>query len=355
MIGLVESSIKLDNKMELLNVVDNSMTNAKLIAVLAHGASALNSAIPLTRMISTPLMLSMVDMLNSTLGMAQDTEFVILPTLTMYMRPLDVVEYPVLGPTTLALLSAFPSLKIQQYTNRLPVHGYVTIDYWMPIIAGNNYRRQLVMSVGQRELSFNAIFSNFTSSEVLWVDRVQIQNGDGIWNDVAVLNKSEKADPLMMENDSMNATAIETYQIGKSVHYMIQFFKCMEGFEEPYDLFNHNCQTMSREIVNFCVNNSLPHWWDNLCSVEMLEAEFSKLYDLPVALGLGVMPGVLSVPTNYLTLTGPNPNALDVLRTDFITNVGNWLNDLLSAEHLGSVERKRGGKWGKKRLGGRNI
>lgn len=310
--------------------------NALLLSKYLSDSSEIRN-LGATGIIMTPVVKTYIEIINTLFYFSLSSNNIIhqMPSLNYYLRPINNFAGDFVSPATKFLLESTKSYDLAQFTNRIPVHGYVTVDYPITLIGdpanppNGAFRRQFVMSVGAQEITLSALLKSNTNAYVEYVDRIQRYDIiSGVWNTVETIFQTPGVDPADFEEHIQYCSLVEHYTVKYSYNFIRNFFDCMHAHEEPYDLLNHNCQTMSREIINFAVTGSLPHFWNPECSRIAALAEFTNLYELPVSSVAYPMPKITITPTNYIVNTGGNPNALDVWRARENMNKQSWINAL---------------------------
>jgi hypothetical protein len=325
-IGLFYNSYKLASKRKAFEYIMSGTSNAKLIAFMIQDSYSIKPEVINTNMLSTNIILNSMEIANilSAATFEDDDAVKKLPMLGYWLRPMNSNEaVTAIGEAAINVINRHPGVKLAQFSNRIPVHGYITINYEIDSVT----RRQFVMSVGLEEISVKAVFLNGTKSFAEYIDRIQTYNAStDKWQTVRNNYATPGANTSNFEEDISHCTLIETYPVRYSYNYIREFFDCLHKHETPYDLFFHNCQTMSREVINFVVAGSTPHWWDPSCSVKTLLAEFSDLHRLQAPY---VMPKTLSISGNHLPNIGTAPaNQLTAYRDAHATNLAQWIAKL---------------------------
>jgi hypothetical protein len=305
--------------------------NAKLLSKYLGDSSELRD-LDSTDIVLTPITTCYLEIMNTLRfhSLNNNNDIIMMPYLNYYLRPIFNGEF--LSPATKLLLDKFAGTDVFSFTHRIPVHGYVVVIYPMTIESNPEIptdgalRRQFVMSVGAEDISITALLRKNSKSFVEYIDRVQRYSVlKREWQDVATIYNTRGARPSDFENDIRHCSLVEHYTVKYSYNFIRDFFQCMYEHEEPYDLLNHNCQTMSREVINFVVTGSLPHFWNPECSRKAALAEFTNKYQLPANVPGSPMRNMFKTDTNYLTNTGGNPNALDTFRNREATNKASWI------------------------------
>ena len=327
-LGLITTTVKVFTKSDALMRIRGITDNAKILAIMVEDAGRFKPAIVNTELLSTNVMLMAMESFNTVKAISMGEVVYPLPTLCYYLRPLTVTGGSLIGKPLLTLIDKFGFEKATRWTNRIPVHAYIAINY--PI--SSSIRRQFVVSVtttGRNDdvsrIELESLLGTNLHNLVQYVDRIQVKGGD-IWQTVQTLFATPETDIEYFEADVSASTLVETYTIKYNYNFMRSFFNCMVANESRYDLLAHNCQTTSREVINFCVTGCLPHWWRPDCSASCVEAVISDKFKLQQG-DIGYpMVDILVHPVNVLTETGLNPNMLDFYRTQFINLLPSWLD-----------------------------
>jgi len=312
-----------------MDIVRAATSNIYVVATMAADASGELPIIPTTNMFSTPIMFNIMEAMNAVYDVCNNDAPIDLPLLTYYLRPiLDFEATNLIGKAATDILNEFKEYNLQQITNKIPVHGYVVVEY--PL--GTGLRRQVVLNVGPsisetvKAVTNDAsrLFSLFNSSFVEYADRVQSSEDGENWVTEVTIYQTKGFDIDAVNTDLSVSTPVESYNCRLSINYIRSFLDCMYVYEEKFDFLSHNCQTMSRELINYAIVGSLPHWWNSTCSVLALKQEFSNFYGLQLPSQYGVMPHIFMQQTVYLNNNAPNPNMLDYYRGDYMASFGNW-------------------------------
>lgn len=193
------------------------------------------------------------------------------PVMSYYLRPIIQSSSTIVA-ISKKIQQVVKDFNIQTIVNQIPSHGYIDVVFPM----GNNRRRQLVISVGAITWSLTDL-PDINDNFIEYVDRIQEFDGKK-WNKIYIINNSLKADINDFEEGIENSTLMEAYNLGISFDFAKEFILCMKEKDASYNTFNHNCQHMSREIINFLYNGLEPHWWDKQCSFKHALAELSRTH-----------------------------------------------------------------------------
>jgi hypothetical protein len=329
---IINALHSLNSKSSTYEYLRSTGDNALLLSKYLSDTSEIRN-IGQTNIVMTMVAKNYIEVMNTLRFMSLSSNNTIhqMPSLNYYLRP--IFQGSFLSPVTKNLLDNTKKYNVAQFTNRVPVHGYVTIDYPITKVSDSAnppdgaYRRQFVMSVGAQEINLVALLKTNTSSFVEYIDRVQqYSTTTQSWKSIEVIYKTRNANEKDFEEDITFCSLVEYYTVKYSYNFIKNFLDCMVEFERPYDLLHHNCQTMSREVINFCVTGSLPHFWDPECSRKATLAELTNQYELPPSSVAYPMPNITYTQTNYLTNTGGNPNAVDVWRAREAANKQAWIS-----------------------------
>jgi len=335
----VDAIYTLASSNDAFGYIKASGSNAKLLATYIGQASSIKPDLITTNIAAVSAIGRYVETLNSLKFMAGNPAMVVgkQAILSVYFRPLSFVLENFKGLVSEAVIAITNRFQLQKYSNNIPVHGFVTVVYEITkfdtIPPDNAIRRQIVLSVGQVENGLGEAdiltFKDLPDNQVSYIDRIQRYSATTkLWTQIEMLYMTPNAKLSDYETNQRGLTLMETYEVPFSYNLIRNFFDCVFKFERNYNLLTHNCQTVSREIVNWAVAGSLPHFWDPSCAAEALLAEYSNKYQVPTTSAAYPMQPYFTTATNMLTDTGPNPNFLDTIRNITSAEIGNWIQIL---------------------------
>jgi exonuclease VII small subunit len=159
-------------------------------------------------------------------------------------------------------------------TNVIPIHSSIWILY--PV--NSTIRRVLRMDVGGTAGVLEGLkrLAGFDESFCAFEDYYQDLVG-GKWVSRTVNWEGKPiASPSFVKTDQLRL--LGDYLCPHTPHFMHEFFVQMCKLESKYTL-THNCHTMSREVVNFCINTKVPHWIRRDAAVKMQTANVDHKYN----------------------------------------------------------------------------
>ena len=240
------------------------------------------------QLMATTFVIYPLEAMNYVKGIISDAPKVEQPILSYYLRPFTK-DVPLISHISRKIASITRDFELQKVVSQIPLHGFIVIEF--PMSA--TQRRQVVVSVGMIEWDFTSIPSG---SFFEYVDRYQ-EKVEGKWIHHSVAFSSPGADIKNFENEIDQSDLMEAYTLKTSYNFIMEFLACMRESESDYSVFSHNCQHMSREIINFCVAHIEPHWWGTKCSLKLAVAE---LDDMHGTTPFGKMVKPTTYGTNYL-------------------------------------------------------
>lgn len=277
-------------KVQNMRPSESVMSNVRLFNKLAADVMRVKGSLGIENMASTNGMLQSLTLVNTVTDMLIDGEIFQTAYLQYMLSPMDGGLLKFVGKAATKIISR-SNYPIEDWGNRIPVHGFVVLTY--PLTPEFNLirkglqisksttkvRRQIIMSVGATETNFTAFQKN-TKNFIAWLDRTQTSDDDLIWTTTQINTKSQDVDIKHIDELLTICTVVEQFSIHTDLNMILYFLEQLTKRDSPYHVFNHNCQHVSRELIDWCTVGAVPHWWNDQDSNDALYASLTNKYGI---------------------------------------------------------------------------
>jgi hypothetical protein len=158
----------------------------------------------------------------------------------------------------------------------------------------DTHRRRITMSVGDFESGGNfsgkakfadQLYRSAAKGDSLFGFEDVVQFHDGTSWTIPGGVQIDGSPLSIHQPNTSEAVIAGHFLFYNDINYIKELMLIYRDFEDTaYNLFTHNCQVVSHEIINFLDHNTKPHFWTSTLSARMLRAKFSRLHDHPAVI-----------------------------------------------------------------------
>jgi len=257
------------NKMISSKALESGASYGQIWNAFISSVIRIKPSIAETDMAATTTMYNLMNQVNELQSSVSSGIPIRSPEVLYLLKPIDGGVSSLLGTVATKFIRSYPNLDLGSWANRIPVHGYVIVNYY----TDNTTRKAIVMSVGAVKISPDLLDGILADNFVEYIVWEQSLDENGLtWHNVSVIEKSDRANSDTFFTDLSISSIAETYEVNLPYSAVLTFVKRMEQSENRYRLLTNNCQHMSKRMINFIVKGIHPNWWKDEFSLEIVIA-----------------------------------------------------------------------------------